>query len=104
MLKSDHVLSINTCHGIKSSRSLVKIILVPVCLEVLHLDAGVEDERDEIDICVVHVSVPLAQVCKAVFKSLDHRLILLYLRHCFPLLLHELKSRQHLKNGWPSGG
>ena len=67
-------------------------------LEVCYLNAGIQDETDEVDTAVVETSVPLVKICKASLKCGDNLCVLWVLGHAFPLLLHCFNDREHTVN------
>jgi len=53
-----------------------KILLLPVCLKISHLDIGIQDKANEIDTAFIKDSVPLVKILKANLKYRNNLCIL----------------------------
>jgi hypothetical protein len=54
----------------------IDVLLLPVFLEISHLDTGIQDRANEVDTTVVKDSVPLAKIVKASLECGDNLHIL----------------------------
>lgn len=80
-----------------------KVLRFPVCLKISHLDTGIQDEADEVDIAVVKDSVPLAEILEASLERRNNLCILRLFDHGFPLLLHGFKNGEGTVNRGSGG-
>ena len=92
-----------TCRPFETFHPRLKILVLPMLLKIGHLDAGIQDEANEVDAAVVENSVPLSEITKASVECGGNLCILGVFVHAFPLLLHRFNDREGMVNRGPAG-